>query len=95
MSDYSDLMQLIGITGVVVVLGAIVCFYTFRVYWRTRQRSMAFLGVGFGLISAGAALSWWAFWFAGWTAVQCQIGTVGVSTVGFVSFIYSLRTRSG
>lgn len=96
MTTYVDeLYQLVGITALVVLLGAIVCFYAFRVYLRTKQRSMAFLGTGFALISIGAALSWWMFWSLGWDPVDCQLGTVGVSTTGFVSIIYSLRTRAG
>jgi len=91
----AGLPELIAITGLIVALGAIICFYAFRNYSRTHARSMAFLGIGFLLISAGSALSWWGFWSLGWSAVECQLGTVTVSTAGFVAIIYSLRTRAG
>ncbi|HXQ49208.1 MAG TPA: hypothetical protein VN842_05490 [Thermoplasmata archaeon] len=94
-SQYTGLPELVLITGLIVVLGSIICYYAFRNYSRTHQRSMAFLGIGFILISAGSALSWWGFWSIGWTAVECQLGTVAVSTAGFVSIIYALRTRAG
>jgi amino acid transporter len=93
--EYTGLPELVVITGLIVVLGAIVCYYAFRNYQRDHQRSMAFLGIGFLLISAGSALSWWGFWSLGWTAIECQLGTVAVSTAGFVSIIYALRTRAG
>ena len=93
--DYTGLPELVLITGIIVLLGAIICYYAFRNYQKTQSRSMAFLGIGFLLISAGSALSWWGFWALGWSAIECQLGTVGVSTSGFVAIIYSLRTRAG
>jgi Kef-type K+ transport system membrane component KefB len=94
-ADYTGLPELILITGLIVLLGAVIGYYAFRNYQRTQSRSMAFLGIGFLLISAGSAVSWWGFWALGWSAIECQLGTVGVSTVGFVAIIYSLRTRAG
>jgi hypothetical protein len=91
----AGLPELVLITGLIVALGAVICFYAFRNYRRTQSRSMAFLGIGFLLISAGSALSWWGFWSLGWSAVECQLGTVSVSTAGFVAIIYALRTRAG
>jgi len=89
------LPELILITGLIVLLGAVICYYAFRNYSRTRSRAMAFLGIGFLLISAGSALSWWGFWALGLSPIECQLGTVSVSTAGFVSIIYALRTRAG
>jgi amino acid transporter len=94
-ADYAGLPELILITGLIVLLGAIICYYAFRNYRQTQSRSMAFLGIGFLLISAGSALSWWGFWAMGLSAIECQLGTVGVSTAGFVAIIYALRTRAG
>ena len=94
MSEYAEVWELVFVTALIASLGAVVVYYAFRIYLREHQRAMAFLGVGFLLVSAGSALSWWWFWFSGWDAVACQLGTVGVSTAGFVSIIYALRSRA-
>jgi hypothetical protein len=91
----SELYELIAVTALIAVLGSVVCYYAFRVYARTHMRSMAYLGLGIALVSFGSALSWWGFWSLGWDPIACQMGTVGVSTAGFVSMIYALRTRAG
>ena len=87
--------QLIAVTLLAIALGAVVCYYAFKNFARTRTRSMGFLGLGMALVSAGSVLTWWVLWEAGMDPIQCQLGTTGVTVAGFGSIIYSLRTRAG
>ena len=97
MSDYGSAVNITWIAlmwAVVVGLGILVGYYGFRIYARTHQRSMGFLSAGFVLISAAAGLVWFLMYYSGMSLYQCELGSTGLTAVGFASILYSLRTKS-
>ena len=94
MSELEELAPMILLWAVVVALGIVVSYYGFRSYVRSRERSMAFLAVGFVLISGAAALMWFGLYFAGMDLFQCELGSTGATATGFGAILYSLRTTA-
>ncbi len=79
--------------AIVVGLGIVVGYYGFRIFLRTRNRSMAFLAAGFILISGVAGFVWFLLYFAGLSLYECELGSTSITAVGFAAILYSIRSR--
>lgn len=92
--DMSELWEILLTWAVIVALGVVVGYYGFKVYLKTRERSMGFLAAGFLLISGVAGTVWFAMYFAGMDLYQCELGSTGFTAVGFASILYSIRSKA-
>ncbi len=81
--------------AIVIALGAILVFYSFRSYRRTGARPMALLGAGFVFLSMGTAASWFGIYFTIQDWWSASLGCVAMLAAGFALIVFGLRTRFG
>lgn len=77
----------------ILILGAIITYYAFKAYRRTRSTALGALALGFGLVTLGSFSGGVAFDIIG---VPLAVGILIESVlvlVGFAVIAYSLYTR--
>ena len=74
----------------IVVLGTVLVYLGVKGYLRTRSKSMVFLSLGFGLITAGSVAAGILFEFLGYQFVDVSIVESVMVLVGFATLIYSI-----
>ena len=80
--------------ALILVFGAVVVFYGARAYRRTKSRAMLLLSLGFGFVTAGAAMAGVLFNLAGVDLTTVEAVQASSQAVGFFIIVYSLtRTK--
>ena len=85
------LWTLRGMEGAILVVGLLVAYWSLQAYRRTRESSLLFLGIGFLLVSAAAAVAGLVFevltgqnYLLAWTLSST------VDLLGFLVIFYSI-----
>lgn len=85
-------LLLMGLVKALIgLLGAAITYFALKAYWRTRDRSLALLSVGFAFVTAGAVLGGMLFEFL---EVSLAFGILveGIfGLIGFALVAFSLR----
>ncbi|MDA4124532.1 MAG: hypothetical protein OK438_03670 [Thaumarchaeota archaeon] len=85
-----DLVYLSAAQGLILVLGGVVVFYALRSYSRTKSRAMLLLGLGFGFVTAGAAIAGVLFNVAGEDLTTVESLQAASQAIGFFIIVFSL-----
>ncbi len=93
MSEFQELLWMLGLWGGVVVLGGLVSYYAIRAWGSSRDRPFVFLAGGFLALSVASAFTWFALYFAGQDLMVCEAGSTGFTLAGFGTIFYALRSR--
>lgn len=80
--------------GIVLVVGAIISYYSLSNWRRTRSRPMLVFGLGFILVSLAAALAGIVFEVVTHDLLSAELVSAALTAVGFVVILYSLRMRA-
>jgi hypothetical protein len=91
MSEALTLGWMIVAWAIVVVVGAVLCFYSLRSWRRTGSRPMLLLGLGFVVLSGATAAAWIGLYVAFDDPFTAAIGCTVTLTAGFAMMLYALR----
>lgn len=84
-----------ALEGFVLLVGAGIAYASLRASSRARDASLAFLGVGFALVSVGAALAGIVYEIVTHNLLAAWISSAALEATGFSLILYSiLRPRS-
>lgn len=81
------------VKALVLIVGGVITYFAFKAYRRTRQRALAYLATGFGIVTGGLVVAGFLFELLN---APLAVGVLVESTlvlVGFVVIAYSLRVR--
>jgi hypothetical protein len=83
-----------GFEGFVLLVGAGIAYASLRAYTRTHDASIAFMGVGFAVVTVGAGLAGIVYEVATHDLLSAWISSAALEAVGFSLILYSiLRPR--
>lgn len=83
-----------GIEGFVLLVGAGIAYASLRAYSRTGDRSIAFMGAGFALVTVGAGLAGIIYEVVTHDLLSAWISSAALEAAGFSLILYSiLRPR--
>ncbi len=86
--SYVDLLRVFQ--TVIVVLGAIVVYFSAKSYRRAKSRSMLLLALGFVFVTAGAVVAGILFEILHFDVVLVETVQAASQTVGFILIVYSI-----
>jgi len=93
MISYPEIWFLRAFMIVILAVGGIISYYSLLAWKRLGLRSMFYLGVGFDLVSFGAALSGVVYEVLTHDLLTAWIVSAAIMMVGFVIILYSLLTE--
>jgi hypothetical protein len=80
--------------GFVLVVGGGIAYASLRAYARTRDSSIAYMGVGFAVVTVGAGLAGIVYELETHDLLSAWISSAALEAVGFSLILYSiLRSR--
>ena len=79
-----------GVEGVVLVLGAGIAWASLRAYRRTRRVALAYLGVGFLLVSVAAGLAGVLYELFTHDLLSAWTVSASLDAIGFALILYSI-----
>ncbi|MGC2288829.1 MAG: hypothetical protein WA688_03115 [Thermoplasmata archaeon] len=79
-----------GIEGFVLLVGAGIAYASLRAYTRTGDRSIAFMGAGFALVTVGAGLAGIIYEVATHDLLSAWISSAALEAAGFSLILYSI-----
>jgi hypothetical protein len=82
---------LVTVRLIVLVLGALITFYSFKAYRRTRTRYLRDASVGFGIITIGVFIEGVLFEFGGFDLALVHVIESIAIGIGFIVLLISLR----
>lgn len=83
-----------GIEGFVLLVGAGIAYWSLRAYARTRDASIAFMGLGFAIVTVGAAMAGIIYELATHDLLSAWISSASLEAAGFSLILFSiLRAR--
>jgi hypothetical protein len=88
MTDFIWVLR--GLEGSVLVLGAGIAYASLRAYSRTGRASLAFLGLGFVLVTVAAALAGILFEFVTHDLLTAWSVSAAFDGAGFAVILYSI-----
>ncbi len=74
----------------IVILGAVVVYFSGKSYRRTRSKSMLFLATGFAFVTAGAVVAGLLFELLNFDIYAVETIQAISQTVGFILIVYSI-----
>ncbi len=74
----------------IVILGAVVVYFSSKSFRRTKSKSMLFLAVGFAFVTAGAVVAGLLFELLNYDIVAVETIQAISQTVGFILIVYSI-----
>jgi branched-subunit amino acid ABC-type transport system permease component len=74
----------------IVLLGAIVVYFSSKSFRRTKSKSMLFLAIGFAFVTAGAVVAGLLFELLQFDIVAVETIQAVSQTVGFILIVYSI-----
>jgi hypothetical protein len=83
-------IALAGIKTGTLLLGSLITFLSLKAHRRTGARSLRSLGVGFGLVTAGALLAGVGHQFTSLSLAQSVVIESSLTFLGFAVIVYSL-----
>ena len=72
------------------LLGLILSYLSIKAYNKSKAKNMLFLGIGFGIITAGSLIAGLSFEYLGFTLRQVNIVESLMILVGFITILYSI-----
>ena len=87
------LWALRGIEGLILIVGAVTAALSWKAYRRTGESSLAFLGIGFLLVSAAAAVAGVVFELVTQDFITAWTLSASFNLVGFLAILYSIYRR--
>lgn len=88
---YLDIAQ-----ALILVLGAVVVYYAYRAYSKTKSQAMLLLGIGFAIVTLGAIVAGILYNFVQGTALDTVLTLQAYSqALGFFIIVYSLARAKG
>ncbi|MFZ1022710.1 MAG: hypothetical protein WAN87_01065, partial [Thermoplasmata archaeon] len=83
-----------GFEGFVLLVGAGIAYASLRAYARTHDASIAFMGIGFAIVTVGAGLAGIVYELATHDLLSAWISSAALEAVGFSLILFSiLRPR--
>jgi hypothetical protein len=79
-----------GIEGFVLLVGAGIAYASLRAFARTGDRSIAFMGAGFALVTVGAGLAGIIYEVATHDLLSAWISSAALEAAGFSLILYSI-----
>ncbi len=76
--------------GAIVILGAVVVYFSTKSYRRTKSKSMLLLALGFIFVTAGAVVAGALFELLNLDIVAVETVQAASQTVGFILIVYSI-----
>jgi branched-subunit amino acid ABC-type transport system permease component len=74
----------------IVILGAIVVYFSSKSFRRNKSKSMLFLAIGFAFVTAGAVVAGLLFELLQFDIVAVETIQAVSQTVGFILIVYSI-----
>jgi hypothetical protein len=74
----------------IVILGTIIGYYGSKSYFKTKQRSMLFLAVGFAFVTVGAVAAGVLFELLKFDLITVETVASGFEVFGFSLIVYSI-----
>tara|TARA_B100001750_G_scaffold43980_1_gene32349 strand:+ start:334 stop:612 length:279 start_codon:yes stop_codon:yes gene_type:complete len=85
-----ELLLLRALKTFIGSLGLILSYLSIKSYNKSKAKNMLFLGIGFGIITAGSILAGLSFEYLGFTLLQVNIVESLMILVGFITVLYSI-----
>ena len=86
----SEILVLRSLKVIVVILGTILVYLSYKGYARSKEREFLFLAVGFSLITIGSVAAGVLFEFLGFGLLTVNVIESLMVVLGFLSLIYSI-----
>jgi len=90
-----DVLYLDVAQALILVFGAVVVYYAYRAYGKTKSQAMLLLAVGFAVVTLGALIAGVLYNFAGTDPVTVLTLQAYGQAVGFFIIVYSLARAKG
>ncbi|MFB6166017.1 MAG: hypothetical protein ABEJ31_12725 [Haloarculaceae archaeon] len=83
---------------ITLLLGALITYYAFKAYRRTRARPLGLLALGFAIVTLGSLIAgavdvWLPMFESGVNRMYAIVVESALTAVGFAIIVYSLHTR--
>ncbi|AFZ73012.1 DUF7521 family protein [Natronobacterium gregoryi] len=89
-AEASATIALAIVKTLILLVGSVITFFTFKAYRRTKQRSLGLLAVGFGLITLGLVLAGLLFELLDVALITGVLLESLLMLAGFLVIAYSL-----
>ena len=93
MIETIDILRVLQI--IIVLLGGVISYLGFGAYFKSKNRGMLYMALGFVLITGGSSVAGVLFEFLGYSLLEVSVVSALANSLGFSLLVYSIYRKKG